>query len=147
MLFIINTFRSVLTSLFKDQLFLSPQLLYYGSFVIFAIIPDLLPLYLKKRRKNEALRNPWCLRVTHFKFVNKLIFTEPYVVSIVTVWILFFSNGVFLLYMNFNSRGASNVQNKAFGKYVDTYFILHSIEHAWYMHGPEIFCSPVILLT
>jgi hypothetical protein len=44
-----------------------------------------------------------------------------------------FSNGVFLLYMNFNSRGASNVQSKAFGKYVDTCFILHSIEHVWYV--------------
>jgi len=40
-----------------------------------------------------------------------------------------FSVGVFLLNMNFNSREASNVQNKAFGKYVDTYFTFHSTVH------------------
>jgi len=41
--------------------------------------------------------------------------------------------GVFQLNMNFSSRGASNVLNNAFGKYVDTYFIFHSTAHVWYV--------------
>lgn len=42
-----------------------------------------------QKRKNGSLRNPWYLRVTHFRFLKKPIFTEPYVVSNVTVLILF----------------------------------------------------------